>query len=121
MILSEPSPKSIRCELGSGKFFTTPRQRRSATFELDLALDKALQATVYSRDFVFYACTAANKFDFAACQFNALVGHATQVECPALKSATGALPAVMEIPNFAATLKAGEFRAVDVARDQVEI
>ena len=54
-------------------------------------------------------------------QFNALVGHATRVECPALKTATGALPAVMEIPNFAATLKAGEFRAVDVARDQVEI
>ncbi len=27
----------------------------------------------------------------------------------------------MEIPNFAATLKAGEFRAVDAARDQIEI
>jgi hypothetical protein len=28
-------------------------------------------------------------------------------------------PAVMEIPRFAATLKVGEFRAVDVARDEV--
>jgi hypothetical protein len=28
-------------------------------------------------------------------------------------------PAVMEIPRFAATLKVGELRAVDVARDEV--
>ena len=38
------------------------------------------------------------------------------VECPAVRP--GALPAVMEIPHFAATLKVGEFRAVDVARDE---
>jgi hypothetical protein len=60
------------------------------------------------------------KFDFAACQFNALVGCATRVECPALKTVTVALPASVEILNFAATLNAGEFRAVDAARDQVE-
>ena len=38
------------------------------------------------------------------------------VECPAVRP--GALPAVMEILHFAATLKVGEFRAVDVARDE---
>ena len=38
------------------------------------------------------------------------------VECPAVRP--GALPAVMEIPHFAVTLKVGEFRAVDVARDE---
>ena len=40
------------------------------------------------------------------------------VECPAVRPIPGALPAVIEIPHFAATLKVGEFRAVDVARDE---
>ena len=40
------------------------------------------------------------------------------VECPAVRPIPGALPAVMEILHFAATLKVGEFRAVDVARDE---
>ena len=40
------------------------------------------------------------------------------VECPAVRPIPGALPALMEIPHFAATLKVGEFRAVDVARDE---
>ena len=34
-------------------------------------------------------------------------------------SVPGALLAVMKIPRFAATLKVGEIRAVDVARDEV--
>ena len=69
----------------------------------------------------FCACSKchAPKFNFGACQFNSLVGRAAAVECPAVRPVPGALPAVMEIPRFAATLKVGEFRAVDVARDEV--
>lgn len=68
-------------------------------------------------------CSCSNchapKFNFGACQFNALLGRTMAVECPAVRPVPGALPAVMEIPRFAATLKVGEFRAVDVARDEV--
>ena len=69
----------------------------------------------------FCACSSchAPKFDFARCQFTALFGRCRQDECPPLKPVRGALPAVMEIPEFAATLKAGDFRAVDVAQDQI--
>jgi hypothetical protein len=70
----------------------------------------------------FCACSNchAPKFNFGAChQFNSLVGRAAAVEFPAVRPVPGALPAVMEIPRFVATLKVGEFRAIDVARDEV--
>ncbi len=35
------------------------------------------------------------------------------VECPAVRPIPGALPAMTEIPHFAATSKVGEFRAAD--------
>jgi hypothetical protein len=67
----------------------------------------------------FCACSNchAPKFDFGACQFDSLVGRTAHVACPALRPVAGATPAVMEIPQFAATLKVGEFRAADIARD----
>ena len=40
------------------------------------------------------------------------------VECPAVRPIPGAVPAVMEIPHFA-TSEVVEFRAVDVACDEV--
>ena len=69
----------------------------------------------------FCACSSchAPNFDFVRCQFTALFGRCRQEECPPLKPVRGALPAVVEIPEFAATLKAGDFRAVDVTQHQV--
>ena len=71
----------------------------------------------------FCACSSccAPKFDFSNRRFSSLFGRSRREECPPLKPVRGALPAVMEIPEFSATLKAGEFRAVDVAEDQVLI
>ena len=63
-------------------------------------------------------CHAA-KFNFGACEFNSLVGRAAAVECQLYGLGRDLSPAVMEIQRFAATLKVGEFRAVDVARDEV--
>ena len=59
----------------------------------------------------FCACSNchAPKFNFWACRFNSLVGRAAAVECPDIRPVLGTLPAVMEIPLFAASLKAGEF------------
>jgi hypothetical protein len=71
----------------------------------------------------FCACSNchAPKFDFKNCKFDTMVGRPTAVTCPPVHRPRGALPAVMEIPEFAATLKAGNVRAVDVAEDQVAI
>jgi hypothetical protein len=58
-------------------------------------------------------------FDFKECQFKNLVGRASRGYCPPATPVRGALPAVMEVAEFAGTLKACEFRAVDTAADQV--
>ena len=69
----------------------------------------------------FCACSScfAPKFDFGNCRFQNLVGRAQRGCCPPAKPVRGALPAVMEVAEFAGTLKAGDFRAVNVAREEV--
>ncbi len=61
----------------------------------------------------------APKFDCGNCQFRNLVGRALRGCCLRAVHAGGALPAVMEIAEFAGTLKVGNFCAVNVAREEV--
>jgi len=71
----------------------------------------------------FCACSSchAPKFDFGACQFNALLGRTGYAECPPLGSVAGATTRTTEIPQFAATLKVGEVRAADISREDAEV
>ena len=70
----------------------------------------------------FCACSScyAPNFDFQNCEFKNLVGRALSGFSPPIRP-VGVFPAVMEIANFARSLKAGDIRAVDAAADQVEI
>ena len=89
---------------------------------LNTIAEKATEGRLTVRE-GFCACFSchAPKFDFKNCKFTAMVGRHVHLTCPPLKRPRGALPAVMEIAEFAGTLKAGEVRAVDVASDQVAI
>jgi hypothetical protein len=71
----------------------------------------------------FCACSScyAPKFDFKNCKFTTMLGRPFTTVCPPVRRVLGALPAVMEIAQFAGTLKAGEVRAVDVAADQLRV
>jgi hypothetical protein len=45
-----------------------------------------------------------SKFDFKECQFKNLVGRASRGYCPPATPVRSALPAVMEVVEFAGTL-----------------
>jgi len=89
--------------------------------------EQRVKLGMLSKRQTFCACSSCHvpKFDFANCEFQALVGRALVGRNPRTVQRTqpvrGALPAVMEIAEFSNTLKQGEVRAVDVASDQVEI
>ena len=74
-------------------------------------------------------CSAccASKFDFEKCVLNrnkkcaSLVGAIGSHDVSRVTARRGALPAVMEIAEFARAVKKGQVRAVDAARDQVDV
>jgi len=109
-VLSLNSPRDFKAMPGAKK----------NRFRVGLSEDPArskLGAHTIRRAFCACSSCFAPKFDFGNCRFQNLVGRSQRGWCPPAKPVGGALPAVMEVAEFAGTLKAGDFRAVNVARE----
>ena len=111
-VLSLKSPRDFKAMPGA----------KENRFRVGLSEDPArskLGAHTIHRAFCACSSCFAPKFDFGNCRFQNLVGSSQRVWCPPAKPVGGALPAVMEVAEFAGTLKAGDVRAVNAAREEV--